>query len=179
MTHNFFSIPFDSTPDVFDSEVPLICHNEWNIHNFLTSQHLHRCTAQRHPFPCGSVCVILIPGWNSTYHGHDRTTIEPGVVGTAIQGTLRLQSDFEVRYSRLFSSYFYHSIFDSWPATIAQHASGNPSQVSHHFFLYTLEIYWTDGFPADPNLMKAKFADAFFRMGLLGQVDNKDVGNRR
>ena len=33
-----------------------------------------------------------------TLHGHNRTTIEPGVVGTAINGTIRLLSDFEVRY---------------------------------------------------------------------------------
>ena len=40
-------------------------------------------------------------------HGHNRTTIEPGVVGTAINGTIRLQSDFEVRYSILINSYIY------------------------------------------------------------------------
>ena len=37
----------------------------------------------------------------SNLHGHNRDTIEPGVVGTAINGTIRLQSDFEVRYSTL------------------------------------------------------------------------------
>ena len=48
-------------------------------------------------------------------HGHNRATtpnnvtIEPGIVGTAINGTIRLQSDFEVRYSSLFlySSFWY------------------------------------------------------------------------
>ena len=41
-------------------------------------------------------------------HGHNRATmvnnvtISPGIVGTAIEGTIRLQSDFEVRYSSLF-----------------------------------------------------------------------------
>ena len=43
------------------------------------------------------------------YIGHNRTTIEPGVVGTAINGTIRLLSDFEVRYSGLFNSHIHHS----------------------------------------------------------------------
>ena len=66
-------------------------------------------------------------------HGHNRTSIEPGVVGTAINGTLRLQSDFEVRYSSLFNLYIYHfDIFGSWLAIHAQHAPGNPLHVSRH-----------------------------------------------
>ena len=68
-------------------------------------------------------------------HGHNREQILPGIVGTAINGTIRLQSDFEVRYSSLFNSYNHHfDIFGSWLAIHAQHASGNPSLVSQHYF---------------------------------------------
>ena len=69
------------------------------------------------------------------YTGHNRTTIEPGVVGTAINGTIRLLSDFEVRYSSLFNFHIHHfDIFCSWLVIHAQHAPGNPSHVSHNSF---------------------------------------------
>jgi hypothetical protein len=66
-------------------------------------------------------------------HGHNRTTIEAGIVGTAINGTIRLESDFNVRY--LFNSYIHHfDIFGRWLAIHAQRALGNPSHVS---FMYS------------------------------------------
>ena len=37
------------------------------------------------------------PWMEFNLHGHNRTNFLPGVVGTAINGTIRLQSDFEVR----------------------------------------------------------------------------------
>ena len=71
-------------------------------------------------------------------HGFNRETIEPGIVGTAINGTIRLQSDFEVRCSSLLSSnpYIHHfDISGSWLAIHAQLALGNPSHVSsNHTF---------------------------------------------
>ena len=68
-------------------------------------------------------------------HGHNRTQILPGIVGTAIEGTIRLQSDFEVRCSGLFNPYNHRfDIFGSWLVIHAQHAPGNPSLVSHHSF---------------------------------------------
>ena len=100
---------------------------------FPTSQHLHRCFAQWYPFPSGSVRAILTRGMEFDLHRHNRTEILPGIVGTAINGTIRLQSDFEVRYSSLLNSYIHHfDIFGSWPAIHAQHAPGNPSHVSHY-----------------------------------------------
>jgi hypothetical protein len=68
-------------------------------------------------------------------YGHNSAEILPGIVGTAINGTIRLTSDFEVRYSGLFNSYTHHfDIFGSWLAIHAQHAPGNPSLVSRHSF---------------------------------------------
>ena len=67
-------------------------------------------------------------------HGHNRTSIKPGIVGTAINGTIRLQSDFEVRNLTMFDSYTHFDIFGSWLAIHAQHAPGNPSHVSHYSF---------------------------------------------
>ena len=75
------------------------------------------------------------PRMEFNLHEHNRTSFEAGIVGTAINGTIRLQSDFEVRYSSLFDSYIHHLISGSCPATHVQHASGNPTQVSHHSFL--------------------------------------------
>ena len=70
----------------------------------------------------------------------DRTQIVPGVVGTAIDGTIRLQSDFEVRYYNLLKPYYINHFdirdFDSWLAIHAQRAPGNPSHVSHSFMYY-------------------------------------------
>ena len=111
-------------------------------------------------------------------HGHNRTTIKPGVVGTAINGTIRLLSDFEVRYSILFNFYNHHfNIFDSWLAIHAQRAPGNPSHVSYHSFRISM-INLTDGFPVDHELMINSFAAAFFKMGLIGQANNKNVSDR-
>ena len=42
-------------------------------------------------------------------HRHNSEQILPGIVGTAINGTIRLQSDFEVGCSSLLASYIYHS----------------------------------------------------------------------
>lgn len=48
------------------------------------------------------------------------------------------------------------------------------SFASESFILfYTLEmIVWTDGFPADHQSMITQFADAFLKMGLIGQANN-------
>ena len=43
-------------------------------------------------------------------HGHNRDLPAPaGVVTNSINGTIRLLSDFEVRYSGLFNSHIHHS----------------------------------------------------------------------
>ena len=55
---------------------------------------------------------------------NNRTTIEPGVVGTAINGTIRLQSDFEVSYSTLINSYL--------EITLISLAAGSRSTHSMH-----------------------------------------------
>ena len=87
------------------------------------------------PFRSGSVRVILI-------HGRNRAENSPGLVGTAMSGIIRLQSECEVRYSSLFDSYNYHfDIFGSWLAIHAQHASGNPSRVSYHSYHYDHSLY--------------------------------------
>jgi hypothetical protein len=88
------------------------------------------------PFSLRERTCKTYPWMEFNLHGHNRTDFEAGIVGTAINGTIRLQSDFEVRYSSLFNSYIHHSIFGSCPAIRVQHASGNPSQVSRHSFLY-------------------------------------------
>ena len=66
-------------------------------------------------------------------HGHNRDLPAPaGVVTNSINGTIRLLSDFEVRYSSLFISYAHHfDIFGSWLVIHAQHAPGSPSHVSY------------------------------------------------
>ena len=62
---------------------------------------------------------------------YNRTAGNVGEVMTAINGTLRLQSDSEVGcLNAVFSTYIYHLHFRSWLATHAQHASGRPSHVS-------------------------------------------------
>ena len=84
-------------------------------------------------------------------HGHNRDTIEPGVVGTAINGTIRLQSDFEVRYSSLFNSYIYIMILISLAAgsrfTHSMHLAIFRTWVI--IILFVFDYYygiWADGF---------------------------------
>ena len=117
-------------------------------------------------------------------HGHNRSAFPPGVVPTTINGTIRLESEFNVRFSSLFNSYIHHfDISGSWIAIHAQHAPGNHSHVglpSHSFScIHILIIIWTDGFPADQQLMSDSFAAAFFKVGLLGQPTIIMVSNQR
>ena len=82
-------------------------------------------------------CKILVYPWMGfDSHERNRTEILPGIVGSSIEGTIRLQSDFEVRCSSLFKLYYIYlfDIFDSWLAIRAQLALGNPTHVSHHSF---------------------------------------------
>jgi cytochrome c peroxidase len=65
-------------------------------------------------------------------------TIEPGIVGTSINGTIRLLSDF---------------------------ALARDSRTA---------CFW-QAFATDHQLMTEKFAAAFFKMGLLGQANNKNL----
>ena len=114
-------------------------------------------------------------------HGHNRTSIEPGIVGTAINGTIRLQSDFEVRNSSLNNSYIHH--FDIFwklardPRTACTWQSF-ARESSFYSCIQMLRIIWTDVFPVDHQLMINSFAAAFFKMGLLGQANNQNVSNR-
>ena len=92
----------------------------------------------------------------------NRTSIEPGIVGTAIEGTIRLQSDFEVRYySSLFKFYIHHFDIFFWQL------SRDPRTA----------CTW-QSFAVDHQLMIDSFAAAFFKMGLLGQANNHKVSNR-
>ena len=50
------------------------------------------------PFSLRERTCNTYPWMEFDLHGHNRTAIEPGIVGTAINGTIRLQSDFEVRH---------------------------------------------------------------------------------
>jgi cytochrome c peroxidase len=75
---------------------------------------------------------------NGTLFPVGATEILPGIVGTAINGTIRLQSDFELAR-------------DSRTA-----------------------CFWQD-FALNHQLMIEKFSAAFFKMGLLGQANNKNL----
>ena len=109
-------------------------------------------------------------------HGHNRATtpnnvtIEPGVVGTAIEGTIRLQSDFEVRhgYSSMFlySSFWYLLQLARDPRTACTWQSFARES---SFFSCIDDIIWTDGFPIDHKKMIDAFSAAFFKMGLIGR----------
>ena len=80
--------------------------------------------------------------WGLAYHGYNRKTGHVGEVMTAINGTLRLQSDSEVRYLIWFNSYIHRFYFISWPVTHAQRAPGSPLQVSNFsdIYIYTILI---------------------------------------
>ena len=116
-------------------------------------------------------------------YGHNRATtpnnvtIEPGIVGTAINGTIRLQSDFEVRYSSLFlySSFWYLLQLARDPRTACTWQSFARES---SFFSCIDDIIWTDEFPVDHKKMIDAFSAAFFKMGLIGQAGNKKVSNR-
>ena len=113
---------------------------------------------------------------------NNRTTIEPGVVGTAINGTIRLQSDFEVSYSTLNNSYL--------EIILISLAAGSRSTHSMHLAILrpwviiifmpfrVLMMIWTNGFPVNHTTMNDAFAAAFFKMGLIGQANNKNVSNQ-
>ena len=105
-------------------------------------------------------------------NGHIRPESTLAQSMTAINGTIRLQSDAEVRYSSLLSSYIYHFDFGSWPTTLVHHATGKPMQVSDHSFFYTSIIVSTHAFPADHERMGIDFAAAFYKMSKLGADPN-------
>ena len=138
---------------------------------------------------CSTAPFSLLERTCSTYlwmdlnlQWHNRATIEPGVVGTAINGTIRLLSDFEVRYSILINSYIYISFWYLWqlardPRTACTWQSF-ARESSFFSCIQILMIILTDGFPVSHSTMNNAFAAAFFKMGLLGQAHNPNVSNR-
>ena len=176
-----FSIPFDSTPAVFDSKVSVICQmNDYT--NFFYQPTSSSMFCSRAPFSLLERTCNKYLEMESDLHGHCRTTIEPGIVGTAINGTIRLQSDFEVRYSTLINSYIYIILISL--------AAGSRSTNSMHLAILrpwviilfmpfkVFMIIWTNGFPVNHTTMNNAFGAAFFKMGLLGQAHNPNVSNR-
>ena len=57
------------------------------------------------PFSLMERTCNAYPWMEFNLHKRNRTKILPGIVGTAINGTIRLQSDYEVRCSSLFKPY--------------------------------------------------------------------------
>ena len=112
-------------------------------------------------------------------HEYNRTQILPGVVGTAINGTIRLQSDFEVRYSSLnpiiYIILMIYLTAGSWSSHSMYLAILRTWVVSKY---QSLMIIWTDQSPVNHELMINSFAAAFYKMGLLGQAKNRKVSNR-
>ena len=91
------------------------------------------CSLAIRPSALQTRTCYTYPWMKFDLRGHNRTPV--AIVPTAINGTIRLNSDFEVRYSSLFESYIYHiDIFGSLLGIHAQHAPGNPLHVSHHSF---------------------------------------------
>ena len=112
-------------------------------------------------------------------HGHNRDTIEPGVVGTAINGTIRLQSDFEVRYSTLINSYIYLSNWYLWQLARDPRTACHWQNLAREssFFSYWLLLWYLNGWihlsPVNHTKMIDKFGNAFVKMGNLGQKTGK------
>ena len=133
---------------------------------------------------CSTVPFSLLERTCNTYlwmefdlHGHNREQILPGIVGTAINGTIRLQSDFEVRYSSLFNSYK-SSFWYLWQLARDSRTACTWQSFARESSFHVLIVIWMDGFSVDHQLMIDSFAAAFFKMGLLGQANNNNVSNR-
>ena len=142
------------------------------------SQLLPRSSAQRYPFPSGSVRVILIRWWNLTYMDITELQLRQEQLAqpSKAQSACNLISRFVIQAYLI--PIFHLLIFfaDSpWQTHIMLLAILREWVT---ILFYTFEIVWMDGFPADHDLMTTKFANAFFRMGLLGQANNHNVSNR-